>query len=156
MRVDVFEAINQFIYTRRLSDKLDSDLEWEILVRAWLFGDKYLMPSLQNSVISALIQKNEKTNCVCTAHLELIYNNTLPGSPLRNLIVDGVAYKCDLNKVAAVDRGGCWPSEALVDLVKTLGTKTKDHVGRFVLPETNKAKCYYHIHGDGENCDTEF
>jgi len=100
----VFEAINQFIYTRQLSDKVDSDLEWEILIRAWLFGDKYLMPSPQNRVISALIQKNEKTNCVCTAHFELIYSNTLLGSPLRSLIVDAVAYKCDLNRVPTIDR----------------------------------------------------
>jgi hypothetical protein len=150
-RVDVFNVVNQFVYTRQLSDKLDSDLEWEMLVRAWLFGDKYLMPSLQNRAMSVLIEKGAITLFVPTSCLELIYNNTLPGSVLRKFMVDTAAYTCDTSEL--VDDS--WPREALVDLVKVVGAKKKEEIGDFRLPKANKGRCYYHVHADGENCNTK-
>jgi hypothetical protein len=92
-RVDGFSIVNQFIYTRQLSDKLDTNLDWEILIRAWLFGDKYLIQSLQNRVMSVLIEKNKVTNIIPTLSVKLIYANTLPGSPIRKLLVVHYAFQ---------------------------------------------------------------
>ncbi|KAI4847774.1 hypothetical protein E4T44_04323 [Aureobasidium sp. EXF-8845] len=151
-RVDVFSVVNQFVYTRQLSHQLDSDLQWEVLFRTWLFGNKYLMPSLQNKVMSVLFAKNKKTNVVPTLWLKLTYDNTLPGSPLRSFIVDFTAYKLD---ITIPEFGKLWPHEALIDLLKVVGAKSKEDIGSYTLPEANNRKCYYHIHADGEDCDTK-
>jgi hypothetical protein len=149
--VDVFSIVNQFVYTRHLSDKQGSDVGWEMLVRAWLFGDKYLMPSLQNRAMSILVEKVAKDNLVPTDQLKLIYSNTLPGSPLRKFIVDLAAYRIDMARIDTK----YWSYESLADLVRVMGAKTKEDFGKFSLPEANKRTCYYHIHADGENCDTQ-
>jgi hypothetical protein len=87
--------------------------------------------------------------------VKLIYENTLPGSPLRRFIVDFTAYKIDMVHVTTPQSGQLWSHEALLDLVKVIGAKKKEHMGIYGLPESNKGKCYYHIHADGENCDTK-
>jgi hypothetical protein len=147
--------VNQFIYTRHLSDGPDSDLDWELLIRVWLFGDKYLMPSLQNKVMNVLILKNNKKNVTPTSFLELIYSNTPPGSPLRMFVVDLAAYKFNMALIMTPVEGRRWPHEALFDLVKVMGAKKMEDFGKFALPEENKDRCYYHIHADGKNCDTK-
>jgi hypothetical protein len=152
---DVFDVINRFIYTRQLSDDIESDLEFEMLIKAWLFGDKYLMPSLQNRVMSVLIEKIAKNDELPTPHLELIYNNTLPGSPLRKLLVDYTAYEGDMEDVVASDGGERWPHEALVDLVVVMGAMREEGIGIYLLPHAHQHRCYYHIHPDGENCDSK-
>ncbi|KAG9524966.1 hypothetical protein KCV07_g1424, partial [Aureobasidium melanogenum] len=152
-RVDTFDVVNQFVYTRQLSDEADHDLNWELLIRVWIFGDKYLMPCLQNRAMNALIQKNREAKFVPTLQLKTIYENTLPGSPLRKLVVDLVTYKVgDMDEVMQRNDDNRWPYEALVDLVKALGAKKKEYVGSFRLPEANRHKCYYHVHQDGEQC----
>jgi hypothetical protein len=79
-RVDVFSLVNQFVYTRQLSDKVDSHLEYEILIRAWIFGEKYLMPALQNKVMTAAMKQHAQSGTIPAIHTKLIYANTLPGS----------------------------------------------------------------------------
>jgi hypothetical protein len=152
--VDVFTVVIQFIYTRQLSDKLDADLDWEMLVRAWLFGDKDLVPSLQNRVMSALIEKNTKTKTLPTSHLKFIYDNTITGSPLRKIMVDLAAYRSDVSGMMGFEGGKRWPHEALVDLVKALAQK-KEGTSKIILPEASRGKCQYHVHAAGENCDTQ-
>jgi hypothetical protein len=83
-RVDVFRVVNRFIYTRQLSDEFDPEPTWETLIRTWLFGDKYLMPSLQNKTMSILLKKVDQTKEIPTGHLKLIYDNTLPGLQIQH------------------------------------------------------------------------
>ncbi|KAH0161675.1 hypothetical protein KCU67_g6240, partial [Aureobasidium melanogenum] len=152
--VDVFDVVNQFVYTRQLSDGADSAMGWELLIRVWIFGDKYLMPCLQNKAMNALIQKNRDAKFIPTLQLKIIYDNTLPGSPLRKFVLDLVTYKVsDMDaSMQKNNKDNRWPYEALVDLVKALGAKKKENVGVYKLPEERKGKCYYHVHNDGERC----
>jgi hypothetical protein len=122
-RVDVFTIVNQFVYTRQLSEKLDSDLEWEMLARIWLFGDKYLMPSLQNRVMDMLIEKNANTGTIPSFLLTITYNNAPPGSPLRKFLTYLVAYKCDPVRDITLELSRRWPHEALFDLLMVVAAK---------------------------------
>lgn len=153
-RVDVFDVVNRFIYTRELSDEADHDMDWGLLVRVWLFGDKHLMPSLQNKVMDVLIRKNEKINIIPTLQLKLVYDNTVAGSPLRKLLVDLTAYKVgNMDRfMQRNDEDSRWPYKALSDLVKTITAKNKEDIGFHLLPEAKRHKCYYHIHAYGEMC----
>jgi hypothetical protein len=154
----VFSVVNQFVYTRQLSGGVDSHLDAEILVRAWIFGEKYLMPSLQNKVMSSMMKKHTEFGFIPIHQAKLIYANTLPGSPLRRFITDMVAYRCDVGALMTTHGSQHWPHEALVDLLRVIRAKKKKKVeefGRFALPETNKGRCYYHVHTNGGNCDTK-
>ncbi|KAH0172450.1 hypothetical protein KCU67_g1728, partial [Aureobasidium melanogenum] len=152
-RVEVFNIVTNFVYTRQLSDGVDCDIAWELLCRLWIFGDKYLMPALQNKAMSTLIEQNRKLKVIPVHCVKLIYDNTLPGSPLRKIVVDWTAYKTDMLEFMALEKENPrWTREALVDLVLTMGAKTKEDIGRYALPEGNNGKCYYHVHKDGEQC----
>ncbi|KAK6000380.1 hypothetical protein QM012_003626 [Aureobasidium pullulans] len=95
-RVDVFNVFNKFIYTRCLSDETDTEISWELLIRVWLFGDRHLIPALQNHVMNTMIEKSAKEKVIPNQHLNLIYKNTLIGSPLRKILVDWIAYETDM------------------------------------------------------------
>ncbi|CAD0088398.1 unnamed protein product, partial [Aureobasidium mustum] len=153
-RVDVFDVVHQFIYTRQLSDEADASIDWKLLVRVWIFGDKHLMPCLQNVAVDMLMRTHEELNGIPCRLLKMIYKNTVSNSPLRKLMVDLTAYKV-LNMdefMRENDEERFWPYEALTDLVKTMGAKTKEDIGVRRLPEAKRHKCYYHIHAEGEMC----
>ncbi|KAG9657190.1 hypothetical protein KCU64_g5366, partial [Aureobasidium melanogenum] len=151
---NVFDIVVKFVYTRQLSDGVDCDVSWEMLCRVWIFGDKYLMPALQNEVMTALQLKYDKTKAAPTSCLKVIYNNTVSGSLLRKFVVDLAAYTVtgmdEFMKINETEKR--WTYDALIDLVKTIGAKKKQDVGIYELPEANRHKCYYHVHADGEKC----
>lgn len=70
----------------------------DTLFNLWILGDKLQMPSLQNATTDTLIDLITKphafqTPCTLTqlpsnSTLSLVYDNTLPSSPLRRLAVD--------------------------------------------------------------------
>jgi hypothetical protein len=154
-RVDVFTVVNQFVYTRQLSGGVDSHLDCEILIRTWIFGAKYLMPALQNKVMTALMKQHTESGAIPAIHAKLIYANTLPGSPLRRFATDLIAYRCDMGIWMTPHGSQLWPHEALTDLLRVMGAQKMENYGTFALPELNKGKCYYHVHANGENCDTK-
>ncbi|THX02282.1 hypothetical protein D6D13_08370 [Aureobasidium pullulans] len=52
----IFDIFNGFIYTRQLRDATGvqgPDLLFGTLVALWIFGDKYIVPALQNKAIDA-------------------------------------------------------------------------------------------------------
>ncbi|THW58001.1 hypothetical protein D6D19_10466 [Aureobasidium pullulans] len=151
-RVDVFSIFNKFIYTRQLFDE-DVDPTWQLLIEVWLFGDKHIVPALQNEVMDTLIAKNAKLNLIPAAELQTIYDNTLHSSPLLRIVVDWVTYKSEMQRSLKSEKTDFhWPHEALVDLAIGLGSKKAEKLGGYVMPAENLARCYYHVHNEGESC----
>jgi hypothetical protein len=112
-----------------------------------VFGDKHLAPSLQNKVMNILVKKNFDECAVPTSQLHYIYENTLPGSPLRMIVMDWiVCHKnpCKFLSPASLPK---WPHEALADLVKLV-------LGQMAKPVRmpSRSKCHYHVHATGEQC----
>lgn len=143
----MFNVFNKFVYTHHLSDGTDTELCWNLLVRVWLFGDEYLVPTLQNQVMSTIIEKSARDHGVPAEQIDLIYQNTLAGSPLRKILVDWTAYRTIVPSYVSRDSvKKSLSKEALLDLVIAMGFKTKEDIGRYQLPEAKKAKCYYHVH----------
>lgn len=143
---DVFDIVNQLLYSRLLADGEGSKLSWDKLVRLWLFGDKYIIPFLQNSTMDALIKKNNTERRVPTSHVEKIWEKTLPSSPLRKFILDRTVYK--MKFASFKDYEHHWTREALVDLIEAYTLKEDTEV----LDLPVRDKCYYHIHKEGEEC----
>jgi hypothetical protein len=71
-REDVFDIFNHFIYSRRIADQTDDELSWDQLIGVWLFGDKYIVPSLQNVVMDAFIARTEARKATPVSHISSI------------------------------------------------------------------------------------
>ncbi|THW92588.1 hypothetical protein D6D15_03075 [Aureobasidium pullulans] len=151
--IGVFNVFNKYIYTRQLCDEEDNDVSWDLLMRCWLFGDKHIIPSFQNKVMDALYSKSVKLNVLPIFYLTLVYSNTLPGAPLRRMLIDCVAFRGNIKVIMASELQNLkWPHEALVDLATILGGKKAEELGVYVMPADRLARCYYHVHNEGESC----
>ncbi|THY80361.1 hypothetical protein D6C92_10628 [Aureobasidium pullulans] len=63
----IFDIFNGFIYTRQLRDATDVrglDLLYGTLVALWIFGDKYIVPALQNKAIDAFKERSDKLKSI--------------------------------------------------------------------------------------------
>jgi hypothetical protein len=143
---DVFDIVNQFVYSRVIADGKGEKLSWDILIRVWVFGDKHMIPSLQNAVMDVLVKKNKADHFLPTNKISNIWENTLYSSPLRNFILDRAVYKLDVPNIRRYEDR--WTQEALWDLVEAFANKEVTKKNK--LPA--RAKCYYHIHKEGEEC----
>jgi hypothetical protein len=145
-REDVFDIFNHFIYSRVIADEKEHEFPWAKLVRIWLFGDKYMIPSLQNSAMDALVEKYKVNKVTPASQIRNIWEKTLPSSPLRKFILDRAVYKINLAK-RKLDKDK-WTQEALLDLV--MAYANREDVEKWHLPV--QGKCHYHIHKEGEEC----
>ncbi|KAH0273985.1 hypothetical protein KCU91_g5599, partial [Aureobasidium melanogenum] len=148
---NVFDIVVKFVYTRQLSDTVDSDIKWQNLSRVWIFGDKYLMPAFQNEAMSTLLKRVAKSGIVPTNCVKLIYNNTCPGSALRRFIVDLVVWQGNISDIMGSEKCQQWPQEAFIELVRVFGVQRDGGIGAG-LPEESIGKFYYHVHKDDEKC----
>ncbi len=59
------------------------------LWKAWVFGDKLGAPAFQNAIMDQLIWHHETAYLLGDAQVvDYVYGNTIPGSPLRLLLVN--------------------------------------------------------------------
>lgn len=142
----MFDIVNQFLYSRVIADGEGDKLSWDLLVRIWVFGDKYVVPTLQNAVVDLILKKRRLENAIPTSQVGQIWEKTMPSSPLRRFILDYMVYKRDLTvHKLNTDK---WTYDALVDLVMAFANKKEVRKGRLPVQDI----CHYHIHKEGERC----
>jgi hypothetical protein len=162
VETDVFEAFQVWLYTRVLPEA-DTESKyihpgWSLLIKLWIFGDKYQIPLLQNVAIDAMLDKVEKDKEVPTGMINYAYENTFLNSPLRKAVTDVMAYRASMpDRQNAVDvESNClavpdnWPVQACLDVIAEMSRGWLKKDTRFKLP--TREKCYYHVHADGEHC----
>lgn len=68
---------------------------WIELFRLWVLADKFEVPELQNLVVTRCKKKldYQKNGVLATNTINYVYNNTVPGSPLRQMTVDTFAQR---------------------------------------------------------------
>lgn len=160
--VDTFEAIQVWLYSQSLrniegpqdlsqSSKLPS---FWILARLWVFGDKHQIPLLQNCAIDALVQKNHDENGFAIIVLQIAYEKTMHGSPLRRFAIDccvfTMIHRLDDHSIFRDSNLCCWSKEAFVDLARCMSNAWENKLPKHKMP--NKDKCDYHVHAKGEHC----
>jgi hypothetical protein len=143
---DIFENFQLWLYTRRLDF---TELSFGTLVSLWIFGDQHEIPLLQNCVIDGLFEKQTKENQFDYSVATLVYDNTLPGSPLHRAITEiGASYVWDEDSESFPNPMHC-PAEHLIDLIRAEARLPKDGEQYSLLART---KCFFHIHGKDEHC----
>lgn len=118
-----FHLFVSWLYSQRLMDEQEESPSATTLIRLWLLADRFLIPRLQNEVLAAV----DKLRCSQTQRpggpYHSVYNNTLPGSPLRRYLVQvwGSGTGAKLEHLAD------FPPEMLFDMVNHMkpGNSTK-------------------------------
>jgi hypothetical protein len=154
VEVPIFDIFNQFLYTGRLADGEGHTLRSNTLIKLWLFGDRFIVPCLQNSAIDALDKKFHMTHSLPTRFNKLIWENTLPSALLRKYMLDIVVYMADVEVILSSGNEEYWTHEALVDLAKALFNKqVVGDVDNDYPTMPKRDRCYYHVHAEGEKCN---
>ncbi|THY15521.1 hypothetical protein D6D00_09331 [Aureobasidium pullulans] len=159
LETNVFEAFQVWLYTQSLPKNEEEPNtkiypEWSLLASLWIFGDKHRIPLLQNTVMDAFIAKVDIDHQTPLLVMNMIYENTLPESPLRKAVIDIVAHRSGMLGEKG-GKGACllqrwWTLEACMDLMAVMCAGWTHKTERTIMPE--KDKCHYHIHAAGEHC----
>ncbi|KAG9751660.1 hypothetical protein KCU73_g6290, partial [Aureobasidium melanogenum] len=160
--VDVFEAFQVWLYSRSLRDPEDHGdsstrpqlLTSPILAYLWVFGDKYQIPLLQNDSADALIEKMDQEKEFDTIVVNVAYQSTMQGSPLRRLAIDICVFRMEHkqgeNSIFRQTNSSNWSQEALIDSARRMSDAWQHGLAWRSLP--SKDKCHYHVHAAGESC----
>jgi len=91
----VFQVFAHWLYFQAI--EFEDDKAWfRMLSNAWLLGHNLRAPGFQNAIIDTLISRVKDTGDVTDVEtINTIYNKTIPGSPLRRLLVDLFAWQSD-------------------------------------------------------------
>ncbi|KAG9831930.1 hypothetical protein KCU98_g13032, partial [Aureobasidium melanogenum] len=130
--VDVFEAFQVWLYSRSLRDPEDHGdsstrpqlLTHRTLAYLWVFGDKYQIPLLQNDSIDALLEKMDQENLFSTIVVDIAYQSTMQGSPLRRFAIDICVFRMEHkqgeNSIFREANSSNWSQEALIDFARRM------------------------------------
>lgn len=89
----IFEIFTRWLYKKAIEFEHD-EFWFRTLSNAWILGDELSASNFQNSIIDALISKFKDTRELTEVNtINNIYNKTVPGSPLRRLLVDFFAWQ---------------------------------------------------------------
>lgn len=86
------------------------------LVSLWILADYLQCPNLQNQAIDLIILKDSRRMAFNSSCIMPVYENTLPGSPLRKVFVD-ICFWHGPEKSWFRSHSEDFPKELLVDLV---------------------------------------
>lgn len=124
----VFEHFQLWIYSGFILEAKEpvKDVEWDILLGLYLFGEMIAVMELQNAVLDQFIFKEISSKEVPTYLLHRVYDNTQEGCSLRRLMVDFFTYGIKLNRrtwCANDEKKARFPKEYLFDLIVLLYEK---------------------------------
>lgn len=150
--IDSFDLYQQWIYTggiflNRFATATDTQNEYELLVRAYLLGEKLIDLDFKDTVIDCIIHKLRASRTFDARLTNLIYENTPPESPLRRLWLDIYFYSGSPNWLDEKALGDFIHPEFAVDLSKT----QMGFMQRFksVHAPFMGNSCVYHEHAGG-------
>ncbi|KAL2027397.1 hypothetical protein VTO58DRAFT_111488 [Aureobasidium pullulans] len=152
---EVFDIFQVWLYSRRLQAPADSVLYFSTLGQLWVFGDKHQIPLLQNEVMDEIFAKEAKLKVFHTKLVNLAYEHTPVGSPLRKAVIEIIGHSMRLQE----DDGGAfqlscqsnWSVESLIDVVRVLDKIRKEN--KLVFPAMPvRDNCFFHVHGKDEHC----
>lgn len=160
--IETFEDFQVWLYSRILRNPEGpankyGHAPWRTyaaLARLWIFGDKYLIPLLQNDVIDAMHDKMSVENISPLFIVKTAYDETLPGSCLRRAVVDMLVHRTKLNgqPESSIESSNLkhWTTEALADAMVVMASSWES--GLPYKSMLKKDRCHYHVHAKGEHC----
>lgn len=133
------------IHTRPNSIPSKTDDEYNMLVKAYIFGEKIMDSTFKDSVADAIVEKLRFTHRFDTGLTGLVFENTLPTSPLRRLWLDAYYNFGSPEWLNASLVGDTINSEFMVEFSR-YQMQFRAKSGAFG-PDAMFASCTYHAHG---------
>ncbi|KAH0009655.1 hypothetical protein KCU78_g10623, partial [Aureobasidium melanogenum] len=151
----VFEAVQLWLYTRKLQKPTEISRCYEFLVGLWIFGDQHQVPLLQNQVMDEIFAIHKATKSISSHLVGTIYAKTLAGSPLRKAFIEIIAWTVGIEPTPGTfltdGHSQYWTSESFIDLVLAINQSRLSKTVKFPdLPKRDK--CFFHVHGKDEHC----
>ena len=122
-------------------DSDDIDEAWIGAFHAYALGDKLLDNHFKNALTDAVARSS--LHIPSPSALHILYDSTMPGSPLRRLVVHAIAKQ--ENHIACVQES--WPYALVIDLVKYLQFNKQDL--NFSV-DTLAHRCEFHEHVESD------
>ena len=114
----IFSRFNEWVYRGKLCTATETpkDISWNTIFDIYTFAERSRIPKLQNACINVIIRK-AKIGAPFPSQdmLNPLWKNTSKVSPLRLLLLELFAAKCNLK--AALGRNGGFHHKFLHDLV---------------------------------------
>ncbi|GAB7335170.1 hypothetical protein MBLNU13_g07000t3 [Cladosporium sp. NU13] len=133
------------IHTRPNSTPSKTDDEYSMLVNAYILGEKIMDSNFKDSVADAIVEKLRLTHRFDTSLTNLIFDNTLPASPLRRLWLDAYYNFGRPEWLNASLVGDAINSEFMIEFSR-YQMQFRACSGAFG-PDAMFASCTYHGHG---------
>ncbi|KAF4630059.1 hypothetical protein G7Y89_g8080 [Cudoniella acicularis] len=109
-----FGIFVQWLYSPKLEDISEEELDHKTLIRLWLLADWVMCPSLQNETLTLLDKVRVRTpsnRALPSSEYHKIYDNTNEDSPLRRYVVDTRPPRMPISNPDN------YPHEMLVDVI---------------------------------------
>jgi hypothetical protein len=125
------------------------------LVESYILGERLQVYEFKNKIMDLLLENMKLTtrevmaiNCSSESVLQMIYDRTAVGSPLRRYVIDGSYY---LNGRNAVEQciGKLESNLGFTSEIQTFLLNTGE--SEKLLPPYRRDPCNYHDHGDKED-----
>ena len=114
----IFRRFNEWVYTAKLCTATETpkEIPWNTIFNIYTFAERRGIPKLQNACINVIIRKAKNDAPFPSQEmLNPLWKTTGKVSPLRLLLLELFAAKCDLK--AALARNGGYHHRFLHDLV---------------------------------------
>ncbi|KAL8848256.1 MAG: hypothetical protein Q9221_006729 [Calogaya cf. arnoldii] len=118
--------------------------------RLYILADKYGSEALQNQIIDILCERAAQPSFrMRLASFKVVYDNTLPGTPLRRLLADFLAWKLKLRHYE--DLAELVP-QCFHDALEVCKTRLSTTSGKMIPFHASVACKNYHVHLDETFC----
>lgn len=147
---DIFSVYQQWLYGGRIHTRPSSALsktddEYRKLVKAYILGEKLVGGNFKDSIVDAIVEKLRLTHKFDTGLTDLVFDNTLPTSPLRRLWLDAYYNFGSPEWLNASLVGDSINAEFMVEFSR-YQMRFRASSGAFG-PDAMFASCTYHGHG---------
>lgn len=145
----VFERFQLWLYTGESHALADSLKERSsvAIINLYIFADEYGIFDLLNTTMDLLVARRQGMKRLLEGRSRYIYENTVPSSPLRRLLVDVVAQDKHLwKRFEDSDSVTEHPVEFIADVIKRLSALAQPNA-KWI--DFSRVGCEYHVHSSG-------
>ena len=117
---EIFGFFKRWLYSDHIADTPTAEIQIRShkLVELYLFGERRIVPELQDLVIPIIHRQNRAKRCQFPL-IQQIYDNTMENSPLRNYYVQLMAHLIYRSRVKKLKESG-YIKEFVVDVVEVI------------------------------------
>ncbi|KAI9661303.1 MAG: hypothetical protein M1821_009630 [Bathelium mastoideum] len=159
---EVFGVYVNWLYSRKVEAFRGLDVGWsksyEILIEAFILGDKLLDIDFKDAVVDAIVHLTMKPDANGTwaippgKNVSRLYERTLKGSKARRMMVDLHVMSATPRMFDSEEMKDEYCFDFVVELLRAMFEESRDPQGKANTLLRWRNQCQYHEHGTGNPC----